>query len=66
MGLIEDIMNKCLEVQKATEFNKALARKAKDPAWLEVDPDYAMLKTMSRLSADKVIVLASELRALIP
>ena len=66
MSLVEDIISKCLEIQKAADFNKALANKAKDPEWVEVDPGYAMLRSMSQIQADKVIVLANELRALIP
>ena len=66
MSLIEDIIKKCEEIQKAAEFNKTLAGKAKDLAWVEVDPSYTMLRNMSKVAADKVISLAQELRALIP
>ena len=66
MSLIENIIAKCKEVQKAAEFNKTLAGKARDPEWVEVDPGYTMLKDMSKVAADKVVSLAQELRALIP
>ena len=66
MSLIENIIAKCEEVQKAVEFNKTLAGKAQDSEWADVDPGYTMLKDMSKVAADKVISLAQELRAMIP
>lgn len=66
MGLIEDVIAKCEEIQAQTEFVKTLAGKAKDPKWVEVDPGYARLRVMAQLASDRVVTLANELRALIP
>jgi hypothetical protein len=66
MGVVDDIIAKCEEIEKATEFSKTLAGKAKHGEWVEVDPGYTKLKEMSRLAADKVILLAEELKNLIP
>lgn len=66
LSLIEDIVEKCDEVQESAEFLKTLAGKAKDPKWAEDDPGLDNLQEMARSRADTIIVKAQELRALIP
>ena len=66
LSLVEDIVEKCQEVQEEIEFLKTLAGKAKDAKWPDVDPGYTMLKAMATTQADTIIAKAQELKALIP
>ena len=66
MSLIEQIQDKCGEIDRATLFVKTLAGKAKDPQWIIVDPGYTRLKDMAKVAAQTLITKAQELEALIP
>ena len=66
LSLIEDIVEKCEEIERKETFIKTLAGKAKDEQWAEADPGFTMLRTMAKIQADQLISLAQELRELIP
>jgi len=64
--LIDNIIGKCEEIEKASTFVKTLAGKAKDAEWAHVDPGYTKLKEMAKVAAHTVVTKAQELEALIP
>ncbi len=66
MSLIEEIIGKCEEIEKASTFVKTLAGKANDSQWTTVDPGYTKLKEMAKIAAQTVVTKAQELEALIP
>jgi len=60
--VIGDVVGKCREINRQNRFIRKLTGRAGDPGRVDSDLDYVML----RIHADKLIVLAQELRALIP
>ena len=66
LSLIDDVIGKCEEIEKATAFVKTLAGKAKDTEWAHVDPGYKKLKEMAKVAAHTVVTKAQELEAMIP
>ena len=51
MSLIENIIEKCEEIEKSSTFVKTLAGKARDTEWVVVDPGYTKLKQMAKIAA---------------
>ena len=65
MPLLDDIRNKCDEIERQVTFIKTLERTARNPNWSSVDPGYTNMKAIANTAIDALIILAQELKALI-
>ncbi len=61
MTVIDDIINKCEEIEDQTTFIKTLAGKATDPKWVANDPGYAHSIAVYSSAKTKLAQIVSQL-----